>query len=160
MAAAIGRDVYDRNMVATPWFALLLVAFPPATRPAERASLELLAKSEQFAGDAVGIAGVTSEQVIALRKLASGPEPAGAFRALAFAAPSAAGKLYGLIGCKRFFPEGYAEARKQLLDGPDEPVQVFQACIISNRSLHELIANVDRGDYDRWLVDPATRPAD
>lgn len=96
-----------------------------------------LARAEEFAGTAVGIAGTEPETVRAFRELASRPQSTVAFLQLvAFGTP--AGRVYGLCGLRRSAPPLFRIAVRPFLHSRQE-VRTFFGCILSREPMSKLV---------------------
>jgi hypothetical protein len=135
---------------------------PPAPPPLSaegRAAYDQLAAADVFAIGPVGVAGTTSADELALRRLLGEPHAAVALTSLAESA-TLAGKLYGLAGLSMKDRESAVALAHKLeaRDGATE-VQEVSGCIVMQVKVSDVVGRIERGEYAERLERPA-RPVD
>ncbi len=101
----------------------------------------VLVRANHFAGPAVGIAGVTPDEITAFRQLARHPRATSIFKHLLLRA-SLAGKLYALAGLRRTRPTFFPIAAAPFRAWPGS-VDTFFGCIIQAEPVTKIVSDPD-----------------
>ncbi len=113
-------------------------------------SVAVLKHAEWFKGAAVGVAGVTPDEVLAWRVVFSSPDRDEVFRDL-LATSSAAGRLYALAGLWFDDANEFAKAAAALRD-QGGTVATLSGCIASTESVRELVHQIESGSWTRSFL--------
>src|SRR5438105_4655723 len=113
-------------------------------------SVAVLKHAESFKGAAVGVVGVTPNEVLAWRVLFSSPDRDEVFRDL-LSTGSLAGRLYALAGLWFEDANEFATAATALRDQGGTVVTV-SGCIASTESVRELVHQIQSGSWTREFL--------
>jgi hypothetical protein len=107
-------------------------------------------KAGSFAMGGIGVAGTMSEGERALRQILREPDAASRLESMI---PNAtpAGKLYALLGLRVRDRAAYARAL-EVCRPTDTKVETARGCMLGQESFHDLVKEIDRGQYDASLA--------
>jgi hypothetical protein len=118
----------------------------------ENSALRNLAAAKSFAFGGVGVAGLMSEGERNLRAVLEMPDASQQLQAaLAHATP--AGKLYILVGLRRYDRAAYQKILDSLTR-PNDDVEVARGCMISKEPFRQLLSQIQDGRFDDYLSRP------
>ncbi|PYI63305.1 MAG: hypothetical protein DMF07_10805 [Verrucomicrobia bacterium] len=109
--------------------------------------------ADKFAFGGIGVAGSMSNGERALRAILDEPDAATQLEKMLPHATDA-GRLYILVGLRMRDPSAYKRAFDSYSQR-DGTVETVQGCMISRESFQALMREIDRGDFDGRLKQPA-----
>ena len=127
-------------------FSLLWILIAGA--PLQGAPESALRKQGTFALGGVGVAGVMSQGERTLREILKESDAAVRLESMLRDA-SPAGRLYALLGLRRRDRAAYERALEKYRAN-DAKVPTMRGCILQRESFHELVKQIERGEYDSF----------
>ena len=109
-----------------------------------------LESAGSFALGGIGVAGTMSAGERALREVLKQPDAVARLEALLPNA-SPAGKLYALLGLRIRDHAAYERALEKYRT-TDATVGTARGCILSREPFHDLVKEIERGQYDTFLA--------
>jgi hypothetical protein len=123
-----------------------------AAAASENSAARDVASAKSFAFGGVGVAGLMSEGERNLRAVLERPDASRQLQAaLSHATP--AGELYILVGLRRCDRAAYQKIFASL-PRPNGDVEVVRGCMISREPFHQLLSQIQGGQFDDYLSRP------
>jgi hypothetical protein len=143
--------VQRKNAMKKTIALLIFLLLPVGIRPQDQVASRQLSSTKVFAFGGTGYAGKISDGEIDFRAIYSQPHAIalGQFEDL-YVNGNPEAKSYALAGIRQLAPARF-EALKKSLVGSSLSVITMSGCIIEEKPLTTVAAEIDKGDYDYWI---------